>query len=133
MLFDRTEPMSIRLENVVPWGRSLAEYARMFDLSDGDLASKSVLGVGDGPASFNAEMRVRGRRVVSVDPIYVFSAEAIRSRVEATHPRLVQFAREHRDTFVWTARKVRHPRIRSSSDRSPPKKSSTTRSESCCA
>ena len=103
MLFDRTEPMSIRLENVVPWGRSLAEYARMFDLSDGDLASKSVLGVGDGPASFNAEMRVRGRRVVSVDPIYVFSAEAIRSRVEATHPRLVQFAREHRDTFVWTA------------------------------
>jgi hypothetical protein len=94
--------MSIPLENVVPWGRSLSEYAHMFDLGDDDLANKTILGVGDGPASFNSEMHAHGRRVVSVDPIYLFSGDQIRSRVEATHPQLVQFAREHQDTFVWT-------------------------------
>ena len=73
----------------------------MFDLSDGELAEKRILGVGDGPASFNAEMRGLGRRVVSCDPIYLFSAQQIRSRVEATHDRLVEFARQHHDTFTW--------------------------------
>ena len=72
----------------------------MFDLSDADL-SKPIVGVGDGPASFNAEMHEQGRRVVSCDPIYVFPGEQIRSRVEATHDQLVEFARQHRDTFVW--------------------------------
>jgi hypothetical protein len=46
-------------------------------------------------------MHERGRRVVSVDPIYVFSGAQIRSRVEATHDPLVQFARDHADQFTW--------------------------------
>jgi hypothetical protein len=37
----------------------------------------------------------------------VFSAAQIRSRVEATHDRLVEFARQHRDTFTW--RHLRSP------------------------
>ena len=73
--------MRVKLQEVVPWGRSMWEYAHMFDLSDADLATKHILGVGDGPASFNAEMRERGRRVVSCDPIYFFTGEQIRSRV----------------------------------------------------
>jgi hypothetical protein len=92
--------MTIKLEQVVPWGRSMEEYVGMFDLTEADLA-QNILGVGDGPASFNAEMRERGGRVVSCDPIYLFTGEQIRSRVEATHDRLVEFARQHRDTFVW--------------------------------
>jgi hypothetical protein len=99
--------VAVTLEQVVPWGRSMWEYVHMFDLSDGDLADKKILGVGDGPASFNAEMHARGGRVVSCDPIYVFSAAQIRSRVEATHDRLVEFARQHRDTFTW--RHLRSP------------------------
>ena len=75
--------MSMKLEQVVPWGRSMGEYVHMFDLSEVDLA-RTILGVGDGPASFNAEMHARGRRVVSCDPIYVFKSDQIRSRVEAT-------------------------------------------------
>jgi hypothetical protein len=59
----------MRLEHVVPWGRSLWEYAHIFDLGEAELASLRIVGVGDGPASFYAEMRARGRRVVSVDPI----------------------------------------------------------------
>ena len=93
--------MRVKLEEVVPWGRSMWEYAHMFDLGDADLSTKKILGVGDGPASFNAEMHELGRRVVSCDPIYVFSAEQIRSRVQATHDRLVEFARQHHDTFTW--------------------------------
>ena len=41
------------LDQVVPWGRSFDEYRRMFALSDDDLTG-SILGCGDGLASFNA-------------------------------------------------------------------------------
>src|SRR5215217_4172967 len=87
-LSDTTPRMSIKLENVVPWGRSMDEYVRLFDLDDAALNSR-IVGVGDGPASFNAEMHAAGRRVVSCDPIYVFSGERIRSRVEATHDPMI--------------------------------------------
>lgn len=73
----------------------------MFDLDDAALASTKILGVGDGPASFNAEMQERGRRVVSVDPIYVFAPDEIRSRFDATHEKLVSAARENHHLFTW--------------------------------
>ena len=99
--------MTVKLEQVLPWGRSMWEYVHMFDLREEELAGKKILGVGDGPASFNAEMFERGRRMISVDPIYLFSGEQIRSRVRATHDRLVEFARQHHDTFTW--RHLRSP------------------------
>ncbi|MEL6930893.1 MAG: SAM-dependent methyltransferase, partial [Cyanobacteria bacterium J06600_6] len=46
--------MAMQLDRVVPFGRSLEEYKLMFDLSTEDL-QQQILGVGDGPASFNAE------------------------------------------------------------------------------
>jgi len=66
--------MPITLNEVVPWGRSFDEYVEMFSLSADDL-KKSIVGCGNGPASFNAEMRRMGRRVVSVDPLYQFAGE----------------------------------------------------------
>ncbi len=68
--------MAFTLEQIVPWGRSFGEYVRMFALTEADL-EKRILGCGDGPASFNAAMFRRGRRVVSVDPLYGFSAEQV--------------------------------------------------------
>ena len=47
--------MVFKLDKVVPWGRSFADYRDMFDLSDRDLGLK-ILDCGGGPASFNAEM-----------------------------------------------------------------------------
>ena len=47
--------MSFTLEKIVPWGRSFDEYISMFSLSANDL-KKKILGCGDGPASFNAEL-----------------------------------------------------------------------------
>src|SRR5437016_1641169 len=97
----RTSLMSMRLEQVVPWGRTLDEYLRMFDLDEAALRRLRILGVGDGPASFNVEASERGGRVISCDPIYAFSAEQIRTRVRATHDQLVAAAREHHDLFTW--------------------------------
>ena len=66
----------MKLEHVVPFGRSLDEYQQMFNLSEGDL-SRNILGVGDGPASFNAEMLKRGHPVTSLDPLYELSGKEI--------------------------------------------------------
>src|SRR5260370_30292561 len=55
----RSSPESVRLHEVVPWGRSLDEYRAMFALSEGDLQGR-LLGCGDGPASFNAELTALG-------------------------------------------------------------------------
>lgn len=92
--------MPQQLDRVVPWGRSFDEYAAMFDLKEADYALR-ILGCGDGPASFNAEMAYRGWRVVSVDPVYALPAHVIRQRVRDVYERMVQDAREHRDRFVW--------------------------------
>src|SRR5579862_3438601 len=71
------------IDSVYPWGRSFAEYIAMFGLSDDDLCRR-IIGCADGPASFNAEMSRRGSSVVSCDPLYQFSVDQIRGRIEKT-------------------------------------------------
>jgi hypothetical protein len=88
------------LDQVVPWGRSFDEYRRMFRLSNEDLRSR-ILGCGDGPASFNAEATHRGFTVVSCDPLYRFDTGAIRSRINATYPQVMDQARQNVDDFIW--------------------------------
>ena len=73
--------MAFRLEEVVPWGRSFEEYQAMFALSDKDLSGR-ILGCADGPASFNAGLTKRGGKIVSADPLYRFSREEIRNRID---------------------------------------------------
>lgn len=91
--------MSLKLDSIVPWGRRLWEYRGMFDLSEADLA-RSIVGVADGPASFNAELHALGRRVVSVDPIYAFEPPAIRARFEETVPMIVHRVTEHPEHYA---------------------------------
>jgi len=88
------------LSSVVPWGRSLHEYSRMFALSDADLASR-LLGCGDGPASFNAELTRQGGRVVSCDPLYQFDAAQIRERIDQTYLTVMEQTRQNAHEFVW--------------------------------
>jgi hypothetical protein len=92
--------MSFALETAVPWGRSYDEYVAMFSLTETDL-NKRLLGCGDGPASFNAELTKRGGKVVSVDPIYQFAAKDIRSRIDATYDEVMAQTRKNRNEFVW--------------------------------
>lgn len=93
--------MAMQLDQVIPWGRSMAEYREMFDLTDTDL-SRRILGCGDGPASFNAEMTAAGYSVLSCDPIYVFTAEQIEARVQATYQIVVDQVSRSLADYVWT-------------------------------
>ncbi len=93
--------MSFSLSKVVPWGRSLAEYTAMFSLSETDL-QQTILGCGDGPASFNAELTQRGGRVISVDPLYQFPARSIKARIDETYDLVMAQTAQNQDEFVWT-------------------------------
>jgi hypothetical protein len=92
--------MSITLDNVIPWGRSMDEYIAMFGLSERDLDAR-ILGCADGPASFNTEMHCRGKTVISVDPIYQFSTEEIRKRIKAICPTILEQLFQNRDDYIW--------------------------------
>ncbi|MBC6454720.1 MAG: SAM-dependent methyltransferase [Hormoscilla sp. SP5CHS1] len=93
--------MGLKLDNVVPWGRSHAEYQRMFDITIPELELK-ILDCGGGPASFNASMTRRGyNNVISCDPVYQFSAEEIARRIQATYSVIVEGVNANRDKYVW--------------------------------
>ena len=94
--------MGFTLDKVVPWGRSYDEYVSMFDLTESDLELR-VLGCGDGPAAFNSALSKRGGNVVSVDPIYVFDAAQIRSRVSDTYETVMTQMRKNKSDYVWGA------------------------------
>ncbi|HEY9625898.1 MAG TPA: SAM-dependent methyltransferase [Coleofasciculaceae cyanobacterium] len=90
----------MQLNEVVPWGRTFAEYKLMFDLSEIDLKAR-ILGCGDGPASFNAEMTELGHSVISVDPLYQFSAAQIKQQVQATYGLVISQIKQNADRYVW--------------------------------
>lgn len=94
--------MSFSLKHIVPWGRSFAEYVAMFALSDEDLGTR-ILGCGDGPAAFNARLSSRGGRVLSVDPLYRFSADDVRRRIRVTYADVMAQAIENQHEFTWTS------------------------------
>ena len=72
----------------------------MFALSDDDLA-KPILGCGDGPASFNAELTRRKGTIVSVDPLYAYGVNDISKRIEETFDQVIQETRMNMNEFVW--------------------------------
>ncbi|EKA7352473.1 class I SAM-dependent methyltransferase [Vibrio vulnificus] len=90
----------MKLENVVPWGRTLKEYELMFNILEED-KEKRILGCGDGPASFNAELTQSGRNVVSIDPIYQLSKQQISRRIDEVRPIIMQQLTENVDGYVW--------------------------------
>ena len=92
--------MAMKLENVVPFGRTLAEYRAMFSLTPED-EKRRILSAADGPASFNAELRALGRNVVSLDPVYCFSPEEIRSRFDAVVDNIIRQVTESYHDWVW--------------------------------
>src|SRR3989338_1966543 len=94
--------MGFSLYKVVPWGRSYDEYVSMFDLTENDLVLR-ILGCGDGPAAFNSALTKRGGNVISIDPIYVFDAAQIKSRVSDTYETVITQMRKNKNDYVWGA------------------------------
>ena len=93
--------MDFHYKDIVPWGRSFDEYLDIFNLSEDDL-TRDIVGVGDGPASFNVQMYQRGTPVISVDPIYRFSEAELRQRIQETYEDVIAQAHQNQDKFVWT-------------------------------
>jgi len=94
--------MAFTLEKVVPWGRSFEEYVSMFKLTSDDLQMK-ILGCGDGPASFNAKMNQAGQSIISIDPLYQFSAAEIAARISATYQNVLAQLEQNQADYLWTS------------------------------
>ncbi len=94
--------MTFELKNVAPWGRNLEEYSNMFNLHADDF-NKRIISFGDGPASFNFEMRKSGKSVISLDPIYQFSETELKQRISETKDIVIQQVEENMDNFIWTS------------------------------
>ena len=94
--------MPLQYKSIVPWGRSFDEYRRMFDLTAAELSLR-ILGCGDGPASFNVECNQRGGDVISIDPLYRFSCDAIEKRITETYDEVMRQTRSNQDKFIWDA------------------------------
>lgn len=96
--------MAMHLEKVVPFGRSLDEYIRMFNLSKSDL-NKRILGVADGPASFNAEATKIGVKITSIDPIYQFTDKEILARFNEVVDNIIAQVAATSNDYVWSYHK----------------------------
>ena len=94
----------IELDQIVPFGRSMDEYEQMFALTIQDRL-KFIICLADGPASFNAEMTAEGYQVFSVDPIYQFTGEEIKSRFDACVDNIIEQIRNTPDNWVWSYHK----------------------------
>lgn len=92
--------MAVVLDHVVPFGRTLMEYERIFDLSRVSL-STPILGVADGPASFNAEWTAQGGQVISLDPIYELAGSVIEQRFLAVVDGIIRQVEATPDDWVW--------------------------------
>ena len=92
--------MAFQLSDVIPWGRSFEDYLEMFALTPEDL-ELSILDCAGGPASFNAEMKRRGYRVISCDPVYQFSAAKINQRIQKTYSTVIEQLHQNKEIYVW--------------------------------
>jgi SAM-dependent methyltransferase len=93
--------MAMQLEAVVPFGRSLDEYRQMFALTP-EALTRSILGVADGPASFNAELTAQGGQITSVDPLYAFAPDEIQQRFDAVVDNIIEQVRQTPADWVWS-------------------------------
>ena len=92
--------MSIRLEQTVPFGRSLREYELMFSLSEADRRGR-ILDCAAGPSSFNAELTAAGGDVCSIDPLYQFSGAEIQRQFFSTLDHVIAQVRATPQNWIW--------------------------------
>jgi hypothetical protein len=93
--------MAVKLDQVVPFGRSLDEYIQLFNLTESDL-QKKILSVADGPASFNAEATAKGYHIQSVDPLYCFSAQEIQDQFYAVVDDVIEQIERSPKDWIWS-------------------------------
>lgn len=90
-----------QLGGIVPWGRTADEYEAFFALAD-VRESARVLDCGGGPSSFAAEWAMRGRWVVSCDPLHRLPSAEISANFTDTSVRMLQGMRAASTRFNWS-------------------------------
>lgn len=95
----------MKLDDVAPLGRSFDEYRLMFQLSETDL-DKNIIGVADGPACVNAELTELGKNYVSMDPVYIFSADDIEQKFYQVIDGIMSQVEAGSDNWVWNYHKT---------------------------
>lgn len=93
--------MSIRLDQTVPFGRSLREYELMFLLSAADRRTR-ILDCAAGPSSFNAELTAAGGVVCSIDPLYQFTGAEIQRQFFQTLDQVIKQVKATSQNWVWS-------------------------------
>jgi hypothetical protein len=93
--------MVMKLEKVVPFGRSFTEYQQMFSLDQSDL-NKKIIAIADGPASFNFEATEKGSQIISVDPIYQLEGEIIKQKFYAVVDDIINQIKATPDDWIWS-------------------------------
>ncbi|MEQ9618960.1 MAG: hypothetical protein RIG61_07270 [Deltaproteobacteria bacterium] len=93
----------MKLENVVPFGRSYDEYRLMFALSEEDL-DKKIISVADAPAAFSVSMKKRGSRVISANPLYIFGIDDIERRFYKALDEVIGQVRDSPGGWIWAMR-----------------------------
>ncbi|MFN8373918.1 MAG: methyltransferase domain-containing protein [Anaerolineae bacterium] len=92
---------SLKLDRIAFYGRTLAEYVRMYDLDLLALRGKKVLDCPGGAASFTAEALEHGIETFACDIIYGGDMEAVLAQGEADIAHTVERVEEVAHLFVW--------------------------------
>jgi hypothetical protein len=81
--------------------RGLDDYRHMFALDDDTLAQCEFLDCASGASAFGAELRARGGRVLSADPLYGADLGAVRQRALHNLNNCEQWLGTHTDVINW--------------------------------
>jgi hypothetical protein len=81
--------------------RGLDDYRHMFALDDDTLAQCEFLDCASGASAFGAELRARGGRVLSGDPLYGVGLHAVRERALHNLHHCEQWLNTHTDVIDW--------------------------------
>ncbi len=92
--------IKLKLNEVVPLGRTYREYKDMFNINNMDL-NKKILDCGGGPSSFNYEMKMQNNKVITIDPLYQFTKGDIKKRIDETFDNVMGQARANKDDYIW--------------------------------
>lgn len=90
----------MKLNEIIPLGRTCTEYRAMFSLNKADL-NKKILDCGGGPSSFNYEMKIQNKKVTTIDPLYQFSKEDIKKRIDETFEDVMAQGKASKDDYIW--------------------------------
>ena len=90
----------MKLNEIIPLGRTCTEYRAMFSLNKDNL-NRKILDCGGGPSSFNYEMKIQNKKVTTIDPLYQFSKEDIKKRIDETFEDVMTQGKASKDDYIW--------------------------------